>query len=343
MARPFAPRNTGIPFAARAALAVTVAMLAPPRLAAANDAFTPVLHSVSYAGVWRDQTRLDVDAFLLKAKELGFAHVELVGKRPHVSPLDYDASARQRLRARIKELGLTLACLAAYPDFTAGADKPGIPAAEIGAVYVGEAARLAKDLGTSCVRVFTGYERPGVPFDVQWGIVVQGLKLASKEAARHGVTLAVQNHHDIAVAPDALLWLIKEVAEPNCKAAFDAWSPALAGINGAELEAAAKKLAPHMAYTTVADYVKQPRLRYDATLTNYVRGDDVVRAVPFGTGFIDYKAFFRGLRAGGYKGYVAYEMCEVLDGGGSLENLDKTARSFLKTFREMTAQTNTTR
>ena len=30
------------------------------------------LHSVSYLGVWRGQTRLTVDQFLVKAKELGF-------------------------------------------------------------------------------------------------------------------------------------------------------------------------------------------------------------------------------------------------------------------------------
>jgi sugar phosphate isomerase/epimerase len=310
-------------------------LLAAPALAGAGE-LVPVLHSVSYAGVWRGQARLEVDAFLVKAKELGFAHVELVGKRPHVSPLDYDAAARARLKARMQELGLTLACLASYPDFTAGVEKPGIPAAEIGAIYVAESARLARDLGTSCVRVFTGYERPGVPPDVQWGVVVQGLKMAAKEAAKLGVTLAVQNHHDIAVHPDPLLWLLREVDEPNVKAAFDAWSPALGGMGGEELAAAARRLAPHMVYTTVADYVKHPRLTYDATLTNYVRGHDLVRAVPFGKGFIDYRAFFRGLREGGYRGYVAYEMCEVLEGGGSIENLDRTARAFLETFREMT-------
>jgi hypothetical protein len=58
--------------------------------------------------------------------------------------------------------------------------------------------------------------------------------------------------------------------------------------------------------------------------------------VPFGTGFIDNEAFFRGLREGGHEGYVASEMCEVLEGGGSIENLDRTARRFLETFREMT-------
>lgn len=298
-------------------------------------AFTPVLHSVSYAGVWRGQVRLDVDAFLVKAKELGFTQVELMAKRPHLSPLDYDEEARARLRARLDELGLTVACLAGYPDFTAGAEKPGIPAAEIGAIYVAELARLARDLGCPRVRVFTGYERPGVPFDRQWGLVVEGLKRASRAAARYDVTLVVQNHHDIAVHPDALLWLLEEVDEPNCRAAFDAWSPALGGVNGEDLAEAARKLAPHMAWTTVADYVKQPRYSYEATIVNYLRQDDVVRAVPFGEGFIDYAAFFRGLREGGYRGPVAYEMCEVLEGGGRLENLDRTARRFLATFREM--------
>jgi sugar phosphate isomerase/epimerase len=135
------------------------------------------------------------------------------------------------------------------------------------------------------------------------------------------------------VHPDALLWLIQEVGEPNVRAAFDAWSPALAGVNGEALAAAAKKLAPYMAYTTVADYVKHPRLRYDATLTNYVAGDDLVRAVPFGTGFIDYHAFFRGLADGGYRGLATYEICSPIKGGGSLENLDACAKTYLAWLR----------
>lgn len=302
---------------------------------ARNYSFTPVLHSVSYAGVWRGQAQLTLDQFLVKAKELGFTHIELVGKRPHLAPLDYDEAARKKLKARISELGLKLVCLAGYPDFTAGAEKPGIPSAEINAVYVGELARLARDLDVPYVRVFTGYERPGVPYDVQYGIVVHGIKMAARKAAEYGVTIAVQNHHDIGIHPDSTHWLIREINEPNCKLAFDAWSPALQGINGKELADAVRKVGPYIVYTTVADYVKQPRARYDATLTNYIKGEDVVRAVPFGEGFIDYKAFFAALKETGYKGYVAYEMCEVLDGGGSIENLDRTARKFLDYFREI--------
>ncbi len=304
--------------------------------APASPAFVPVLHSVSYAGVWRGQAQLTLDQFLVKAKALGFSHVEVMAKRPHLSPLDYDAAARATLKARLQELGVKIVCLAGYPDFTAGIDKMGIPSAEIGAIYVTELARLARDLDIPLVRVFTGYERDGVPYDAQWAAVVNGLRFASRKAAELGVTLVVQNHHDIAIHPDATKWLIEEVAEPNCKAAFDAWSPALEGINGADLAAAVRKMGRHIAYTTVADYVKHPRFRYNAALTNYERQTDVVRAVPFGDGFIDYRAFFDALKAVGYRGYVAYEMCEVLEGGGAIENLDKTARLFLERFSAMT-------
>ena len=306
----------------------------PAQTAAKPYAFTPVLHSVSYAGVWRGQAQLTLDQFLVKARELGFTNVEVMAKRPHLSPLDFDAAARAKLRTRLQELGLRLVCLAGYPDFTAGAEKAGIPSAEIGAIYVGELARLARDLDVPFIRVFTGYEREGVPFDTQWGIVVQGLRLAAKKAAEYNVTLLVHNHHDICIHPDATRWLLQEINEPNCKAAFDAWSPALQGINGPDLAAAVRKMGDLVAYTTVADYVKHPRARYNATLTNYERQPDVVRAVPFGKGFIDYKAFFEALKQIGYRGYVAYEMCEVLEGGGSIENLDRTAKIFLETFKD---------
>lgn len=290
----------------------------------------PVLHSVSYAGVWRGHTLLTLDQFLVKAKQLGYSRVMLVAKRPHLSPLDYDEAGRQRLKARIKELGLEVVALAGYTDFSAGMDKPGIPHAEIQAAYVGEVAKLARDLGVPLLRVFTGYERDGIPFDAQYAAVVNGLKLAAREAAKYGVTLVVQNHHDIGIHHDTMYWLLKEVNEPNVKAGFDAWAPGLQGLRGDELAAAVRKMAPFIAFTIAADYKRFPRFRYDPTLVNYNRQTtDLIRAVPMGTGIIDYKTFFNTLREVGYKGYVAYELCEVLDGGGSEENLDRAARAFL--------------
>ncbi len=288
------------------------------------------LHSVSYAGVWRGQARLSVDEFLAKAKRLGFDGVMLVAKRPHVSPLDYDAAARKALRRKIERLGLELVCLAGYTDFTAGVDKAGIPNVEIQACYVGELAKLAHDLGTDMVRIFTGYERPGIPFDKQYAMVAEGLKLAGQKAAKYGVTLAVQNHHDIGAHHDVMYWLLKEVNLPNVKAAFDAWTPTLQGLSPEQIRASILKMKPFIVHTTAAEYVRLPRYHYEHNLTNFVQDDTLIRAVPMGEGIIDYETFFNTLKEIGYQGYIAYEMCEVLDGGGDIENLDRTAKKFLK-------------
>jgi sugar phosphate isomerase/epimerase len=288
------------------------------------------LHSVSYAGFWRGQTQLTVDEFLVKAKELGYEGVMLVAKRPHVSPHDYDKAARARLKVRIEELGLTLVGLAGYTDFTAGIDKPGIPNAEIQAAWVGEIAELAQDLGTDMVRIFTGYERPGIPYDKQYAEVVSGLKMAGKLAANYGVTLAVQNHHDIALHHDAMYWLLKEVNIANIMAGWDAWSPTLEGLTKQEFRESILKMKPYIINTIAADYVIHPRFNYVNNLTNYQAEQPVMRAVPMGQGVIDYKTWFETLKEIGYQGWVVYEMCEVLDGGGSVENLDKTARIFLE-------------
>jgi sugar phosphate isomerase/epimerase len=292
------------------------------------------LHSVSYMGVWRGQATLTVDEFLVKAKELGFDGVMLAAKRPHVSLIDYDDPARQKLRARIKELGLELVCLAAYTDFTAGVDRAGIPHIEIQAAYVGELARLARDLGTNMVRIYTGYERPDIPYDKQYAIVVEGLQLAGKMAAKYGITLAVQNHHDIAIHHDAMKWLLDEVNLPNVRAAFDCWSPTLEGLSSEEIRQAILTMKPYIVHTTTADYKELPRFKYELNQTNYTKLQSQMRAVPIGEGFLDYKTFINTLKEIGYQGYIAYEMCEVLEGGGSVENLDRAAKKFLEYVKQ---------
>jgi len=288
------------------------------------------LHSISYSGLWRGQSFLSVDDFLVKAKELGYEGVILMAKRPHLSPLDLDKAERARLKKKISDLGLTLVALAGYSDFLAGVDKPGIPHTEMQAAYIGQVAELAADLGTNMVRIFTGYERPGVPYDRQYAIVVEGLQLAAREAQKYGVTLVVQNHHDIALHHDAMYWVMQEVNMPNVKVGWDAWAPNLQGLSKEEIKASILKLKPYIALTIAADYVVMPRYRYDNHLSNYFRGDPLMRATQMGKGIIDYDTFFGTLKEIGYQGYLAYEMCEVLEGGGSIQNLDHTAKEFLK-------------
>ncbi len=150
----------------------------------------------------------------------------------------------------------------------------------------------------------------------------------SDRAAAFGVTLAVQNHHDIGDLMH-LQEILYDIDRPNCKLGFDAWSPAL---RGEDLYEAARKMAPHTAITTNADYVRLPRFHYQPDLTSPMNAiPDMVRAVPLGEGFIDYEAFFRGLTDGaGFDGIANYEMCSPVRGGGDAENLDAYCRQYIE-------------
>jgi sugar phosphate isomerase/epimerase len=288
------------------------------------------LFSISYGGLW-GQATLDLRAFVRRAADLGFDAVMLAGKRPHLSPLDMNLDAVGALRDELKTAGVRCAVVAAYTDLVP-APAAEVPFLEMQIAYVESLCRLGAALGANVVRVFTAYAVPGQSPHAAWQRVVGVLREMCSRAAAHGMTVAVQNHHDLAVHTSALLELLNDIDRPNCKLGFDAWSPAL---RGEDLYESARLVAPHTAITTNADYVRLPQFRYRPELVNYEpAGPDLVRAVPFGTGFIDYPAFFRGLRDGGFDGLATYEMCSPIRGGGSLENLDHYARTYVSWMRE---------
>jgi sugar phosphate isomerase/epimerase len=294
-----------------------------------THSLTPVLHSVSYAGVWPGQTRLTLSDFLDKAAELGFPAVMLMAKRPHLSVLDYDdrgGEACKRLRESIEARNLRVHVVAGYNNFSADAEHGDVPHREIQIHNITALARVAQRLGAPFVRIFTAYEHGAVGYSQLWHNTVEALRECAQRASEYGVTIGVQNHHDLASHHDSLLDLIQEVDEPNCRAMFDAWTPALQGAG--DLRAVARKLAPLTCHTTIADYQLRPRFHYQPNIVNFQEQKAWTQAVPMGEGFIDYRAFLQGLMEGGYSGGVAYEMCSPLLGGGGVPNLDRHARRF---------------
>jgi sugar phosphate isomerase/epimerase len=289
----------------------------------------PVLHSVSYAGVWPGQARLTLNDFLDKAAELGFPAVMLMAKRPHLSVLYYDTAACVKLRDAIEARGLRVHVIAGYNNFSADAEHGDVPHREIQIGHVTELARVAHDIGAGLVRIFTAYEHPAVGYSQLWYNTVEAIRECAQRAAEYGVTIGVQNHHDLACHHDSLFDLVNAVNEPNCKAMFDAWSPAL---HGSDLVAAARKMAPLTCHTTIADYQLRPRFHYQPNVVNFSEQKAWTQAVPMGEGFIDYRSFLSALAEAGYNGGVAYEMCSPLLGGGSVANLDSYARQFLTWF-----------
>jgi len=293
-----------------------------------------MLFSVSYAGLW-GQATLALDGFIDKAAELGYDAVELMGKRPHLSPLDWDVRGLRRLRRRAEAAGVEIGTVAAYTDFTAGFAHSEIPHAEMQVAIVERLAAMGAELGAKIVRVFTGYASDRAGWHAQRTRVIDALRECGDRCARHGLVVGVQNHHDIGVGYEEYVALMDEIGHENVQAMFDAWS--LSKQPGVDLRAAAKRMGAATIQTTTGDYERFPQFRYDETLINYRPSPDAFRAVAMGRGVIDYRAFFRGLREGGFAGYVCYEMCSPLRGGGSMENLDRTARESLAFIRKAMA------
>ncbi len=285
-----------------------------------------LLHSVSYAGLW-GQAYLSVDDFIDKAAELGYDGAMLMAKRPHLSVLDYGPQERAKLRTHLENRHMRDLVIAGYCNFTADLDHGDIPQREMQVHYVTGLCTLARDLGSNLVRVFTGYEHPAAGYVPQWRLIVECLCEIARRAGDLGVTIGVQNHHDIGAGADALHDLIRAVDEPNCLALFDAWAPAL---QGEDLKRVASLLGPITAHTTVADYQLRPRYKYQPALINYSVETPYVQAVPMGEGFIDYHAFLSALKDSGFKGSTAYEMCSPLLGGNDIGTLDRYARRFLE-------------
>jgi sugar phosphate isomerase/epimerase len=288
-----------------------------------------LLHSVSYSGSW-GQPVLTLDDFVDKAADLGFDGVMLMAKRPHLSVLDYGPRECARLRQRIESRGMQKVCIAGYTNFTGDLSHPDIPNREFQIRHIAELARVAHDLGAGTIRVFTGYLEPSLPFQRQWDTIVGSLREAADRAAEFEVVIGVQNHHDIAVDPDSLHDLVREVNHHHCRAMFDAWAPALQGL---DIESAARKLGALTVHTTVANYSVRPQFRYLPSVVNYEKLPARAQAVPMDEGFIDYPAFFKAMSEGGFEGTVAYEMCSPLLGGATLENLDRHAAGFLQHMR----------
>jgi len=286
------------------------------------------LHSVSYAGNWQGQAYLTLEDFIRKAASLGYDGVEIMAKRPHFSPLDIINTGGARLRSigeLLKREGVECACIAGYTDFMLGADSM-IPAVELQIMYVEQLCVMAQAVGCNLIRVFTGYENKNMPYNRQWNICADALRECSRRAAKYGVIIGVQNHHDIGAEHFSMKELISDVGESNCLPMFDAWVPAQMGADMKEAVISMGKIA----YTTAADYIRVQKYNYNPDSVSYNRGGDMLKAVKMGEGFIDYREFFNALISTGYGGYVAYEMCSPIRGGGSVEVLDSYAGHFLE-------------
>jgi sugar phosphate isomerase/epimerase len=101
--------------------------------------------------------------------------------------LDWNAEVRTRLRTRLDEHRLRLACIVGYMNFTADLENGDIPHREMQIRHVQDLADMAAALGGNLVRVFTGYQSPHSTPHAQWNTTVDALR----ECARRPLCVAI--------------------------------------------------------------------------------------------------------------------------------------------------------
>jgi len=272
------------------------------------------LYTITLNGGYYDGPAVPLLEIFARAKSWGYDGIEIEGKRPHGSPLDLDAAARDRIRKTAEDCGLEISCIAAYNDFSSPIDEH----RENELLNIREQIRMAADLGAPCVRVFSfwsGVTRrdgritydlarrnildryPGTTPLEQWCHVRECLGEAARMAEDHGVILALQNHKPIIDNYRDMLAFIGEVDSPALKACLD----------------------PPLMQEHTEDYYRQALTETGDLLVHTHFGGRFERA-PDGTPVRltqglkprapDWPTFLRLAREiSGFDGHISYELC----------------------------------
>ncbi len=280
------------------------------------------LYSITYSGIWYKGPALSFEEFVKRAKSIGYAGIELDGKRPMGSPLDLDQAAREKMRAILAREGMEISCLAANNDFS----SPIPEHRECQLLMVREQARLAADLGAKVVRLFAAW--PGVvmrdglatydlvrsdfytferqyPFATRlerWNFVRDCLKEAACFGEEFGVIMALQNHSPLIRNWKDCYDLVQEVNSPWLQFCLD-----LPNMHDYTNPSAVREAVQAVGSAQVHTH-------YGGEFTRDEEGRVQPKALSYGSTPPDYRHFTRLLHETGYDGYISFELCHpVLD------------------------------
>jgi len=295
------------------------------------------LYTISFAGVWYDGPGLSLEEIFKRAKDMGYEGVEIGARRPHASPMDLDAKARERIREQAAKAGLEIPAVASYNNFA----SPVLEQRENELLMVREQIKLARDLGAPVLRLFAAwngitrrdghgtyemcrnlYRHPDVLGIERWQFVRESLKEVSDFAGEQGVTLALQNHEPVIERYWHMLEFIQEVNSPALKACLDA--PLLKDQTD---EYVAKAVADTGALQVHSHYGGEWEER---------DGEVALSKWYYGAGRpTNYPAFVKALKKVAYTGYLCYEFCHPALVNHTLQGLDFVAGQVAMAARYM--------
>jgi sugar phosphate isomerase/epimerase len=268
---------------------------------------------VSYARAGR----IDAPGFVSYAAQIGAQGVEL---------LDVFWKDRQRelpqVMARLRESGLPVSAYAIGNDLVQPDTQQ--RAQQVQSVRAG--VDVAKQLGTSLLRVFSGGEKAGVSPEEGHAWIVDGLREGAAYAARHGVTLALENHGLFAGRADQVRCIVDSVGSPFLRANIDTGNFLLVSQNPVD---AARELGPLAAYVHLKDFrAVGPGEQVEEAYTGL--GDRRYVGTVIGAWDVDLRAVLAALRDAGYDGWLSIEYEGTADAKQGLEQSVQATHKLVK-------------
>ena len=154
----------------------------------------------------------------------------------------------------------------------------------------------AKALGCSLVRFVAGSQHSfKVSADQRIASLIPILRDITDTAREHGVTLAIENHVDFAMAD--LVKLVEEVDAGNLGICFDMVNAVRVGD---DLLAAVRLASPHIRMVHMRDHIPWPATGADP--------EGFWPSAPLGRGILDVDGLLGFLRASGYEGALFVEI-----------------------------------
>ncbi|MCK4325260.1 sugar phosphate isomerase/epimerase [bacterium] len=126
--------------------------------------------------------------------------------------------------------------------------------------------------------------------------ILDGLGQAVKEAERHGLILALENHGGLPCTAEEQVGVIDKIGSKNLKATVDVGNYMQCGQEG---HAGTRLAAPYAAYVHFKDFRKMPA---DSNPWGWS-----TEACILGKGDVDHRACLKELKKAGYNGFVALE------------------------------------
>ena len=278
------------------------------------------LYSITYLGLWYRGEALTLPELIKRAKEFGFDGIEIDGKRPHGSPLDWSAKKCRELRKVADGEGIDIFAVAANNDFSN--PVPEVREAQI--CYVRDMIGMTADFGAPALRVFLAWwgvtRHPQLAtYDIAegfwpivhekftkeeiWGWCRESLIECARYAGESGVTLALQNHKPLIDDHHDVLRMVKEVNSPHLKVCLDA--PLMPDKSAVAMKKAAHEVG---SLQVLSHFGGEFERRPDGSIRGYERNDGVV-----GEDTNEYyRDFIRAMIDIGYEGYFGYELCHQL-------------------------------